>query len=224
MTKQHIALTCAVCVMAWIAFHGGLILFGAMLGGTFLDWHGDKELRCEEDEVAIHGGLDDWYDPGLPLECVNFEEFPNRAFLDGYDNGYRDGFIEGLSKIVVPKTDRVQETEPTPAPIASSTAATPVPTPTPTPRVMQVSLTFYTCPPFCLGDIMANGMPLHDRSVACGYAFDIGQTFEFDGAEYVCEDRGGGPYYWVDLWKPTYEIGAAWQAEVGMTGVVVLTN
>ncbi|KKM93903.1 hypothetical protein LCGC14_1203670 [marine sediment metagenome] len=30
-------------------------------------------IQCQEDEVAIHGGFSDWYDPDLPLECVNFE-------------------------------------------------------------------------------------------------------------------------------------------------------
>ncbi|KKL62935.1 hypothetical protein LCGC14_2180170 [marine sediment metagenome] len=33
------------------------------------------QLQCQEDEVAIHGGLSDWYDPDLPLECVTFDEF-----------------------------------------------------------------------------------------------------------------------------------------------------
>ena len=87
---------------------------------------------------------------------------------------------------------------------------------------MVVSLTFYTCPPFCPGDTMANGQPLGPGDVACGYALEMGQRFTFNGDEYVCEDRGGGPWAWVDFWKPTYEIGQAWQAEVGVTGTIEL--
>ena len=87
---------------------------------------------------------------------------------------------------------------------------------------MDVHLTFYTCPPFCPGDIMANGQELGAGDVACGYALETGQMFTFNGDEYMCEDRGRGPHYWVDFWKPTYEIGKEWQAEVGMTGTIEL--
>ena len=118
--------------------------------------------------------------------------------------------------------------EPASTPIATPTptiAPTPIPTPTPTPApttTMDVHLTFYTCPPFCPGDIMANGQTLGAGAAACGYALETGQMFTFNNAEYVCEDRGGGPYQWVDFWKPTYEIGQAWQAEVGVTGTIEL--
>jgi len=98
----------------------------------------------------------------------------------------------------------------------------PMPTPTPKPQTMTVTMTFYTCPPFCPGDIMANGQPLETGDVACGYALDTGQRFTFNDEEYVCEDRGGGPHYWVDFWKSTYEIGMSWQAEVGMSGEIIL--
>ncbi|KKL58397.1 hypothetical protein LCGC14_2225810, partial [marine sediment metagenome] len=77
---------------------------------------------------------------------------------------------------------------PTPSPTPSPT---PVVTPTPELQTMQVALTFYTCPPFCLGDPMANTEPLHEGAAACGYALKMGQRFEFDGEEYRCEDRGG---------------------------------
>ena len=99
-----------------------------------------------------------------------------------------------------------------------------VPMPTPEPQTMNVVLTYYTCPPFCLGDPMANTLPLHDKSVACGYALDTGQVFEFNGTEYTCEDRGGGPYQWVDFWKATYLVGVAWQAEVGIIGEITLVD
>ena len=120
---------------------------------------------------------------------------------------------------------------PTPSPAADVTP-TPSPTPvvspgaTPTPELqtMQVALTFYTCPPFCPGDLMANGQPLGEGDVACGYALDTGQRFEFEGVEYVCEDRGGGPWAWVDFWQPDYDTGAAWQARVGVTGEIILVG
>jgi len=126
---------------------------------------------------------------------------------------------------------------PTPEPTAISTATAPTPTiavptpvitPIPAPAepvpvaTVQVALTFYTCPPFCLGDLMANTQPLHAGAVACGYAFDTGQRFLFGGVEYVCEDRGAGPYYWIDFWKETYAIGQSWQAQVGMSGAIEL--
>ncbi len=88
--------------------------------------------------------------------------------------------------------------------------------------VIQVALTFYTCEPFCLGDLMANGQPLEAGDVACGYALDTGQRFVFNGAEYTCEDRGGGPYQWVDFWMPDHATGQAWQASVGQVGEIVL--
>ncbi len=87
---------------------------------------------------------------------------------------------------------------------------------------MVVSLTFYTCPPFCVGDTMANGQPLHAGAAACGYALALGQEFTFNGVDYVCEDRGLGPWAWVDFWKTVYDTGAAWQAEVGMSGTIEL--
>jgi hypothetical protein len=96
------------------------------------------------------------------------------------------------------------------------------PTPTPEPVTVQVALTYYTCPSFCPGDLMFNEQPLRAKAVACGYAFDIGQRFLFEGQEYVCEDRGQGPYYWVDFWKPDDATGKAWQARVGMSGTILL--
>ena len=85
--------------VAWIAIHGGLLLAGGVISVAVIGGHGSERLRCEEDEVAIHGGLDDWYDKDLPLECVNFEEFPEVTTYDeGYDAGFSDGFKEGYDK------------------------------------------------------------------------------------------------------------------------------
>ncbi len=99
--------------------------------------------------------------------------------------------------------------EPTPAPTATPTP-TPVPTLAPAPaQDIQVHLTYYTCPPFCIGDTMANGQPLRNGAVACGSALEMGQRFSFNGREYVCEDTGASwnPVYWVDFWQPTDAIG-----------------
>ena len=90
--------------------------------------------------------------------------------------------------------------------------------------IVNVKLSFYTCPPFCLGDTMANGNGVHEGAVACGYGLDTGQRFSFREVEYVCEDRGApsNPAYWVDFWLPNHEVGYAWQAEVGMSGEITL--
>ncbi|KKM93911.1 hypothetical protein LCGC14_1203750 [marine sediment metagenome] len=171
--------------------------------------------------VAIHLGL---VIVGVVLGVAVTLPFDNHGGDEGYDEeydaGFSDGFIRGLNHVIEPKTDKAQSI----TPVASSWSATPVPPPTPTPepQTMDVVLTFYTCPPFCPGDTMANGQPLGEGDVACGYALDTGQRFTFNGDEYVCEDRGGGPHYWVDFWKATRTIGLAWQTEVGMSGKIIL--
>ncbi|KKL45742.1 hypothetical protein LCGC14_2352530, partial [marine sediment metagenome] len=78
MTKPQLAVAA---IVGWIAIHGSLVALGAVLGvGLSIPLLGhstiSQPLQCQEDEVAIHGGLADWYDPNLPLECVNFDEFP----------------------------------------------------------------------------------------------------------------------------------------------------
>lgn len=65
-------------VLGWILVHVGLVLVGLVLGGAGVGFalHGSSDhLHCQEDEVAIHGGLGDWYDPDAPLECVNIDEW-----------------------------------------------------------------------------------------------------------------------------------------------------
>ncbi len=208
-------------IIGFITIHLGLVILGVVLGTMmtlpFID-HGGEALQCQEDEVAIHGGLSDWYDADLPLECVNFDEFPEaHVHTPAIEKVWCKEPGGRLETCAVGPETTVPNPTPTPTPVP-----TPTPTPTPVPQTMNVALTFYTCPPFCPGDTMANGQPLGVGDVACGYALSTGQRFVFNGAEYMCEDRGGGPYYWVDFWQPTYEIGMAWQAEVGTIGEIIL--
>ncbi len=171
----------AVGVGGWIVVHVGLVLFGAALGGgvTFLHFTGDGE----EKEIYTYN--------------------------EGYDAGYSDGFMEGLNKIVVPKTDNVQEVAPTP-------------TPTPVEEGIPITLSFYTCPPFC--GAMANGETVHKGTAACGYAFELGMRFTIDGdptgRTYTCKDRGQGPYFWIDIFFADSAAGWTWQKIVGTTGTI----
>lgn len=237
MTKRTLV---ASAVVGWVAIHGGLVLLGGVLGiGLSIPFMphstNSQAVHCQGDEVAIHGGLADWYDPDLPLACVNFNEFPElhpfdyeqwraETYLDGFQEGYNEGLSDAAN------TEIGEAWSATPAP-----ESTPTPAPTPTPEAtarpefgtkrtpMTVSLTFYTCPPFCPGDPMYNGAPLHIGAVACGWALADGQVFEFDGQTYTCEDRGGSvSVYWVDFWQPDLATGWAWQDRVGTMGEIVL--
>ena len=252
MTKPQLAVAA---VVGWVAIHGGLVVLGAVLGiGLSIPLLGhstiSQPLHCQEDEVAIHGGLTDWYNPDLPLACVNFDEFPELHPFDYeqwraeiYRDGFMEGHNEGLSDTANTEVGEVWSAVPTDsfkkawckvggqltacALHTNTPKPTPAPTPTPEPEVrhttMTVSLTFYTCEPFCLGDPMYNGAPLHVGAVACGWALQDGQVFEFDGETYTCEDRGGAvSAYWVDFWMPDRTTGYAWQARVGTIGEIIL--
>ena len=63
-------------VLGWILVHVGLVLVGLVIGGAGVGFalHENTHLHCQEDEVAVHGGLADWYDPDLPLECTPIDE------------------------------------------------------------------------------------------------------------------------------------------------------
>ena len=169
-------------VGGWIVVHVGLVLFGAVLGGgvTFLHFSNEGEEK----------------------EIYTYDE--------GYDAGYSDGFMEGLSKIVVPKTDNVQEIAPTPTPTPIEEEGIPI------------ALSFYTCPPFC--GTMTNGEVVHPGAAACGYAFELGMRFTIDddptGRTYTCKDRGSGPYHWIDIFFADPANGWAWQEIVGTTGMI----
>jgi hypothetical protein len=231
MTKPQLVVSAMV---GWIAIHGGLVLLGGVLGvGLSIPLLGhstnSQSVHCQEDEVAIHGGLANWYDPDLPLACVNFDEFPElhpfdyeqwraETYRDGFMEGYNEGLSDATNTEIGEAWSELPASGPTPTP------APPPPEPEVSGPQMTVALSFYTCPPFCPGDPMANGSPLSAGDVACGGALQMGQRFLFNGQEYMCEDRGAGPAYWVDFWMPDYATGQAWQASVGQVGEIKLVQ
>ena len=86
-------------------------------------------------------------------------------------------------------------------------------------------MTFYDCPPFC--GTMASGATVYEGAAACGYAWELGTRFTLEGDPtgrvYVCEDRGGGPWLWVDIWFADAATGYAWQAVIGSSAVALIT-
>ena len=85
---------------------------------------------------------------------------------------------------------------------------------------VDVWITFYTCPPYCA--TTASGVSVYVGGAACGYGFALGQQFILAGRRYTCNDRGGGPSYWVDIFFWDEAEGWAFIAEVGSYGTVIL--
>ena len=54
-----------------------LVITLIWVGAMAAVWSGDAP-HCREDEYAVHGGLENYYDPDAPLECVNIDEFEER--------------------------------------------------------------------------------------------------------------------------------------------------
>lgn len=54
--------------------------------------------------------------------------------------------------------------------------------------------------------VMASGARTYPGAAACGYAWALGTRLLIreTGQVVTCEDRGGGPYYWVDVWGGWY--------------------
>ena len=98
-----------------------------------------------------------------------------------------------------------------------------VPTPTSPPpyngegNVIQVWLTYYTCPPFC--GTMKNGEIVYEGAVACGGYFQRGQKIKIEGdptfRTYVCADIGYGGWYWVDIFFDDANAGRDFIRTVG---------
>jgi len=131
--------------------------------------------------------------------------------------------------------------EPTPT-ATSSPTATPtketkkevVPTPTATPapvyqergNIINVYLTYYTCPPFC--GTMANGQVVYEGAIACGGYFYLDQRVRIKNdptlRTYVCADTGRGGYYWIDVFFADYAAGKAFVRAVGDFVTVEIVN
>lgn len=66
---------------------------------------------------------------------------------------------------------------------------------------------------------MASGQVVYEGAVACGYSWALGTRIEIEGDPtgrvYVCEDRGLGPYYWLDVFFWEYADGRAWRNAIG---------
>ena len=85
-------------------------------------------------------------------------------------------------------------------------------------------LSFYVCrgaPPgfedgFCGG--AGGNLGLEEGQVACGYAWSLGTQFQIYGDPtnriYICNDRGLGPTYWLDVFFWEYADGRAWRDSI----------
>ena len=66
---------------------------------------------------------------------------------------------------------------------------------------------------------MASGAQVYEGASAGGYAWPLGTRFTLEGDPtlriYICEDRGLGPWLWVDIFFQDEAGGYAWQASVG---------
>lgn len=91
---------------------------------------------------------------------------------------------------------------------------------------IDAAITIFACEGDDYCGLMANGQAVHQGAAACGYALALGARFvvagDPTGRVYQCEDRGYGPYWWVDIWLPTAAEGYAWLAQVGSQGRIVL--
>ncbi len=68
----------------------GSLLFGSVGGAQLAHTQSDDPawlrgggfpMDCQEDEVAVNGGLHHYYDPGWTLECVNIGEMMDTFWL-----------------------------------------------------------------------------------------------------------------------------------------------
>lgn len=80
---------------------------------------------------------------------------------------------------------------------------------------LTVALTFYNC--YGLGGgycgAMSSGVGVYEGAAACGEGLPLGTRFSIvgEGRIYVCEDRGLGDYYWIDIFFWDYASGRAWR-------------
>ncbi len=75
---------------------------------------------------------------------------------------------------------------------------------------------------------MAGGATVYEGAAACGYAWELGTRFTLEGDPtmriYVCEDRGLGPWLWVDIFFWSEADGYAWISEVGTSAAASLSS
>ncbi len=128
------------------------------------------------------------------------------------------------------------------SPLAEVEANTPSPTPAPTPTstpaakaaenmhyfIQVVAVTFYSCEGGGFCGTMANGVQVYEGASACGYAWPLGTRFTLEGdpteRTYVCEDRGLGPWLWVDIFFWDEADGYAWQEVVGSSAASIASR
>lgn len=111
----------------------------------------------------------------------------------------------------------LDEPEPTPATPEQASTFIEDDSEEPLGGTLTVALTFYVCtnaPPgqsYC--GRMSSGAVVYEGAAACGGAMALGTRFSIvgEGRVYVCEDRGAGPYYWIDIFHYDYYAGRAWR-------------
>lgn len=98
--------------------------------------------------------------------------------------------------------------------------------PVPSGGTLIVSLTFYNCRGqgggYC--GAMSSGVGVYEGAAACGYGLPLGTRFSIvgEGRVYVCEDRGLGPYDWIDIFFWDYDSGRAWRNNFGQSVEIVI--
>lgn len=142
------------------------------------------------------------------------------AFIIG-ERGQRDSGIAPHSEgaLSEPASD-----VPPALPSLAATPTTPVVAGT-----LKVHLTFYVCqgaPPgqsYC--GTMASGNTVYEGAAACGDGMALGERFRIVGdptrRTYTCEDRGAGPYWWVDVFWYDYASGQPWRNQFGQDVEIV---
>ncbi len=68
----------------------GALLVGSVGGAQLAHTQNDRvRIQCMEDEVAVHGGFERYYDPRADLECAHLDDMFTRYWREwGYDGTY----------------------------------------------------------------------------------------------------------------------------------------
>lgn len=157
------------------------------------------------------------------------------AVIGGHGDGRTDnGRVLVLPEVWNGEQTIVGEVRPLPRAEVLSEPASDVPQSTPSPTAtpttpLTVHLTFYVCagaPPgqsYC--GTMASGSTVYEGAAACGYGMALGERFRIvgdpTGRTYTCEDRGAGPYWWIDVFWYEYANGRPWRNQFGQDVEIV---